>query len=388
MNRNNTKISFFDILLMINLLSAIQIPCLGQYIPHISIIYSLLNIISFVVIVLNLKKVNIGNFFVFASIYYIALLIPTIINNSNILGVIREMICNLTTILILNSLSKEQFKEKLNKLVLVLEILTFLNLIIILISPEGLYNIGYARKYFLFDHVNIAIRYLLPGCCLEMIRSYLESNKIDKRCAFYLSSVILTLILTTPVTGIIGFIAFILAFLLTKKVNLIRKIIQPFNSVLGAGTVSFLIIVVKIQIYFSSFIENVLHKDITFTGRTEIWQRTIDLISNNFLIGYGRLSIEDRINILNASSPHNQFLVIMFEGGILLLILTFIGMFYITKKLKKCRNKEISAILLSTIFSYSIMWITEPFSYTGTTLMLIVWLLAYRSYKLFKPKQI
>lgn len=377
----------FNIMLIINFLSAIQIPCLGQYIPNISLIYTILNACSFVILIIMLKKIKINGFFKFILIYYLVLVISTINSSGSTFGIIREMICNLTIIIVLNTLSKEQFKENINNLVITLEILTLINLLIIFIFPDGLYNIGYARKYFLFDHVNISIRYLLPGCCFELIRSYLKCNKIDNRCKLYFLLVILTLLFTTPATGIIGFATFILAFILIKKNILIKKIITPFNSILGTSLISYLIIVVNIQVYFANFIQNVLHKDITFTGRTLIWQRALNAIINNPLIGYGRLSLETRVNILKASSAHNQFLVIIFEGGIILLLINFIIMFCISKKIKKCKNTLISPVLISAIFAYCIMWITEPFSYTGTTLMFIIWLLAYRSSELFIQNQ-
>ena len=58
-------------------------------------------------------------------------------------------------------------------------------------------------------------------------------------------------------------------------------------------------------------------------------------------------------------------------------------MIIITKKLKQCKNRMISGILVSTIASYLIMWISEPFSYSAIVLTFIILFLSYKSFLLF-----
>lgn len=379
--------SLLKLLLMVSFLSTIQIPCLGNYYPNISIFYFVLNVISFFFIIIMLGKIKLNGFTKFIILYFGILVLSTILNKGSIISLIRETICTLTTIIIFDSLDKEMFKKYIGVPVFVLELLTFINLLIIIIYPEGLYNFGFARKYYLFDHVNITIRYLLPGCCLNIIRSYLYNKKIDVRCIAYLVVVGLTLLLTKSSTSLVGFSMFIVCMFLMSKYKFMDKHITVFNVYSIAGLVSYLIIAVNIQQYFSDFIYYVLHKDLTFTGRTTIWQNALDNIKIKPFLGYGRIPLESRYAILNASSAHNQFLILLFEGGLFLLFVTTCLMIFFTKKEKKLKDSKIRRILVSTIFSYFIMWITEPFSYTGTPLMFLVWLILYNGYNLFSDQK-
>ena len=384
----NLSTFLFKILLAINFISTIKIPCLNNYIPSINTIFLILNCTSFILILFLKPKIRIKGYFKYILCYYLILFFSMLINGINFRNLFSEAITTLTTILILNTLTKEEFKKNINILVLVLEILTYINLAVIVLYPNGLYNVGLARRYYLFGHVNIAIRYLLPGCCLTLIRSYLNHNKKDIRSIIYFISVILTLCLTWPATAIAGFIIFILGIIFTSKNKKIQTLLTPINTISVSAIVSFLIIKVNIQKYFADFIVNVLHKDITFTGRMRIWETALNLISNKFILGYGRLSENTRYSLMNATSAHNQFLILLFEGGIVLTVFIFVIIFVVSMNIKKCYNREIVSVLLSVILAYFVMWIAEPFSYSGTALMLLIWLFAYRSPEFFNKSKI
>ena len=169
------------------------------------------------------------------------------------------------------------------------------------------------------------------------------------------------------------------------KMNFI-KIFSPLKSFIYAGTLSFLIIVVNIQEYFANFIINILHKDVTFTGRTDIWNEALFYLKNNFIFGLGRLQSEKRTMMLGASSAHNQFLNFMFEGGIVLLGYIFIAIYCFSKRLLSCKNRKIIILFSATMFSYAFMWISEPFSYSGTFAMFFLWMLMYRAKELFSEE--
>lgn len=381
--KENLKTTIIKLLLFLNTISTIGVPCLGHYIDHISIYYFILNIFSFVLILMFRSKIKITGFFKFILLYYIILIASTIVNKGDIFLLLCETASTLTMILLWNSLYKNEVKQYISVLSLCIEIMAYLNLFLVIEFPDGIYNIGMSRKYYLFDHVNVAIRYLLPGCTFMLIRSYLNKNKVDIRSYAYILVVALTLIITWPATAVIGFLIFIIGikFIYTNK-NM-NQLLSPVTATAVAGTISYMLIIVKIQNYFSNFITNVLHRDVTFTGRTNIWDKAIYYIQNKLFLGNGRLTSLEREEYLGVTSAHNQFLNFLFEGGIFLLVVIIVTIIAVSNKIKKCNNLKIVSVLLATTLSYVFMWISEPFSYSGTALMFMVWLFMYRSPELF-----
>lgn len=74
------------------------------------------------------------------------------------------------------------------------------------------------------------------------------------------------------------------------------------------------------------FIRDVLHKDLTFTHRTDLWDASVKLFFESPLVGYGKPTDEWMLSHIasHAMGPHNLILFIMVEGGLTLLI-TFIA---------------------------------------------------------------
>ena len=383
MKNVDKKKKWVNILLFINFLSAIGIPCLGNFIDKITVYYFIISIISFIIIVLITKKVIIRGFIKYICAYYLILIISTMMNHQPLYSILGEAALVLPTMIIWYSFDRKNFKKYLPTIVLVLEILTYINFLMIIIFPEGLYNQGFIRKYYLFGHINITFRYLLPGCCFNMIRSYLYNEKLDKRCILYLLVVLLTLIINWPVTAIIGVIVFFICFFASNKHLKVQKILKPINSLVITAGVTISMLTFKIQNIFAIIISNIFHKEATLSGRINIWNTALYYIKDKLVLGYGRLSIDARNLYFNATSAHNQFLIFLFEGGIILMALIIVIFIKISKNLKESNNIEINSIIISTIASYSIMWIAEPFSYSGTLLMFLVWMLAYRSEYLF-----
>lgn len=382
------KINIYEfimkILLAINFVTAIKIPILEDFIENITYIYFAINMLSFLALIIVINKINLKGFIKYIIIYYLILSVSTLFNsNGDTYTVIYEFITVFCTILIWNSLSKEKFKKYEPVMVTILEMLTYANFVCILLYPNGLYNIGAVRKYYLFGHVNIAIRYLLPGCCLTFIRSYMHKNKLDIRAIVYLIISFATLLLTWTATALVGFVIFIAILFVIKRNKIIKNFLYPNFMYLYTSLASYLIIGMNIQNKFSNIIEKLLHKDVSFSGRILIWERSVSYIKQRFLLGYGRMSIEKRYSMLSATSSHNQFLVFLFEGGLVMVSYFLILMIIITKKLKQCKNRMISGILVSTIASYLIMWISEPFSYSAIVLTFIILFLSYKSFLLF-----
>lgn len=68
------------------------------------------------------------------------------------------------------------------------------------------------------------------------------------------------------------------------------------------------------------FVEDILHKDITFTHRTYMWESALKVIAQSPFWGYGYINSDWFIKNMSsfAIGPHNFILSILIEGGMLL----------------------------------------------------------------------
>lgn len=72
------------------------------------------------------------------------------------------------------------------------------------------------------------------------------------------------------------------------------------------------------------FVEGVLHKDMTFTGRSTAWERVLLLIASKPVFGWGVIDSETATRLLKSIAfvnPHNQLLNCLWQGGIILVFI-------------------------------------------------------------------
>ena len=127
----------------------------------------------------------------------------------------------------------------------------------------------------------------------------------------------------------------------------------------------FSIVIFRVQNLFSYLIVNILHKDLTFTNRTGIWDRTIAYINKSILFGSGLEPSTIRStknNFIYGINAHNFILEIMYQGGILALISFVAILISACKKLYKYKNNMVSKVVSFVIFVLFLMMITEYYN--------------------------
>lgn len=86
---------------------------------------------------------------------------------------------------------------------------------------------------------------------------------------------------------------------------------------------SIAIIILRKVEFIADFIINVLHRDLTFSGRVVIWDLALEEVSKSPLLGTGFHSIDDNGLVLsatkNVSNAHNELLDVAYKGGLLAL---------------------------------------------------------------------
>lgn len=91
---------------------------------------------------------------------------------------------------------------------------------------------------------------------------------------------------------------------------------------------------------------SMLGKDITFTGRTEIWNQVLKLMSGHWILGYGIESgpvMAEKVGMLQAVNAHNLYLDILYKTGLLgisAMMLSFLYMIYCIHKIQDSKIKN------------------------------------------------
>ena len=194
----------------------------------------------------------------------------------------------------------------------ILELLIYINLITILMFPEGMYKEGlYSQNWFL-GYKNVQIRTILPIVCISTIRSYFKYEKINLRTFALIVCAGITMALIDSATALIGFIVFCSLFLLYhSKKRALPRIFSLWTGVIAVVVGFIAIVEIRIQDLFADFFNDVLNRSITFTGRISIWEKSITLFLKRPVFGYGYLTSDEYVSYYGAqyaTHPHNCFL--------------------------------------------------------------------------------
>ncbi|PLS23813.1 O-antigen ligase family protein [Bifidobacterium imperatoris] len=228
------------------------------------------------------------------KIYLIIALIFTficsaIVNNTNVVAVLQLSLYILYPFLLFSVWSHSPV-ETLNickGVTYGLNILVLVNLVMMLCFPQGLFQTvssDTVSYYYLFGAKNQMVAPIMTCLFFNAETAYRSYNKIVTKTSLFMSLICtLELIIGGSGTGLIVLFVFIVLCLLELK----HRTISP-NLSLIVLLASFLgIVVFRIQNIFSFLIVDVLHKSLTLSDRTYIWDSAIESILSHLILGTG-----------------------------------------------------------------------------------------------------
>lgn len=241
-----------------------------------------------------------------------------------------------------------------------------INFATVLLFPNGLYaSAVYTQNYFLSYRTSWFIIYLLALTTCLLWYENERSRESKKWCISVVVSAFVSICIVWTATSIFCFslaAGFLIVWRIRSSHGMEIKKMMTIEAVLFWG-----IVVKRLQEYFAFIIVGLLHKDITLTARTRIWDNAFDVISNHFWNGVGRLNTEQMRNLLGfgASHPHCRYLYIMMCFGIIGLVL-FLATVYISNKGPITEEKMKEGQIISVAFiALLTAGLVESFSATG-----------------------
>lgn len=309
--------------------------------------------------------------------YYIYFIINTFLNNGRTRSLIIQGIQFIGFALYLDIVLKNNPKELFKSALNLLTAFVAINCLLTLVLKDGLYETVYYTNNYLLGYDNQNINFILPTLVLVLLKNeYYKKCKMQIILTYAIAWITairiwsgMTLVVTALMTMIAVFCfrgseGFFVRHLFVGKIFNFR------NFLFADIAANIALVYFRLQYYFEYIIVYVLHRDLTLTSRTIIWDKTIDFIKQRPWFGYGRENYSFRALKYgrSANSPsglhaHNRLLETIYAGGIVMLAL-FLGiMFYTANCLYKARETIFAKILSFGIFIYLIGMLTEFYDY-------------------------
>lgn len=340
--------------------------------------------------VISLRSARIKVYLLYALILAACLLVSTIINSGSFSNYILTMGIFLAIIIFSDTELSKRPDEFITSAAIILGAYVLINFVTIVLFPNGFYVVANYIKingitmirdlvpcYFL-GFRNVMFTTILPAIVLNIISWDISRKKINIFSLTVILAGISSFFILWSATSIMVSIIFIITYSVSKKIDN-RTII---NAIYFLCFIFFITIVIfRLQDALSFIIVNILHKDLTFTNRTGIWDNAIMLIKQNPVLGYGYMEHEFYVNAIGASHAHDYYLDVWMRGGVLAL-LAFLAMIKKCGSTLACSGKGSSqraliAMLAALLFAFE----TESYlssSYLFIFIPLSIYLLNYR----------
>ncbi len=366
-------------------------PLLFFYYPVINRLFNIAMIISGVIIltyyILNVIKTRKISQLQISILILIAIFSLSTLLFSHDFGTLfkvygRWFIINIYCELLITK-HEDKFLRILSILCLLLIIGQFLSVILF---PQGIINANpeFNIYIYLLGNDNTTTITLLLGALFILFYANYSNNQIYKKlAAISIVLVSLTFALTWCATGVVGVIMLLVFYLfIYNRKNDYSKFLNLRTYLIVALILFLVIVIFRLQDMFGFFIEGVLHKDLTFSWRTLIWDNCLHYIRHYPLIGIGVQDFAVRLAAINIYHAHCTFLQVLLEGGVLG-FLAFLNIFRIVwKKLNQCPSYKGAGIIAFGIFIYFITGLVEVFQ--DSQMLYIFLVLGYYSPLLYK----
>ena len=334
--------------------------------PVFNQLFNMWELISFIIVVgLFLMERKASKMFLAIIAYEAVLFVSTLLGNSSNYWRLAVSCGEVISMCMLIEIAVYHNPKALIKSMLyVLGIECIINLFTIISFPNGMYYSDSSWNNWFLGYDNKHQLFILPLLCIFLIfTTYKQMWAVVELVGVALFSA--SIYITWSATAVVGFSVFILLILLFEF-HFQMGIVEVKKSFVINLITFFAIVIFRVQNLFKFLIVDILHKDMTFTGRTRVWDRTIDYFKDNVLIGVGQYSREENVFMLGLAHPHNLYLRVLYETGIIGAVCFVVIILILAKKLKEYQRNRYGYIISVTIFCFFLIFQTEAPDYMTT----------------------
>ena len=300
--------------------------------------------LSFIVIGGYILEKKYSKFSFILLIFMIAGIVVSILGEKSSLKLFIKSYYKIIAISLMTELGiRTECKKTLGILSRVLFILVLVNFYTIIRYQIGKPIFGYNLNNWFFKYDNIHILFFLPAIIVSMIS--LKLQKENKIMNFVLISMITYQVYYCFSANTVVVYTLLLIYLLFYKVIDGFKVFSPKNYFYIFFIIFIGIVIFRVQDILSWLIVDILGKDLTFTGRTIIWNEIMEYIKIKPILGYGFETtdiISAKLGSRAFTHAHNTLLDLMYKCGIVLAGIFVYLLNIVIKQLEKHKNDKIS----------------------------------------------
>ena len=230
-----------------------------------------------------------------------------------------------------------------------LELYIYINFFSLLAFPDGIYLtgsgagscwvLGYDNWWFIIFYVAYFFSILNYRISEEKVRTTVFITVIHISALSRMSGVLLLGVLVMDVCLITG---------------IYRLKIVSFGNICLATVIANIMLIFSVSSDLVFFIVTLLQRPIaTLLVRNQIWNKTMQEIAHQWLLGWGRFTPEYRINMYGLTAgvnAHNMWLEILFEGGLVGFIIFVSIVIVAGSGIKKAAENAMKELLIVCLF--------------------------------------
>ncbi len=311
--------------------------------------------------------------FAFSGIAFITMtLFSTWLNDGSYMLWCRYWLSYLIVILAANVWGERRFKELVWAFFLIATAISIANALTIAVFPGGLYNLESAeRGYYFFGNRTIAYEFVIPSVAGAFL---IDAERGRRVSALTVLAVLLAVYQVFSLESVTCKLVLTLLLLLCVLVQfrVLRGFLNIWLYVVGFIGAFFAFVVARLGNYLEPIIGGALHKSLTFSGRTVIWDSTFAAMDpSHWLLGFGTSSHEHYLEGSHfAWHAHNWILELWMTGGFVAIASVLLMTVLSARNLFFNRFTRRAALIAAAICSFFFAGLSEPCQACGIFIFL------------------
>lgn len=293
-------------------------------------------------------------------LFSLSVLVSTLMNKGSVNEWVYRWIPIMTVVALVATLYNRRPRDLMTALFAVTFGMSVVNLASVFLFPEGTYGIaeGQPGQRFFFGNRNNTYQILMPAIVIGYLLDVVSKRRVPKRalCAFAVAIVQIAIMRAT--TTLLALCCLVLLLILVQK-EAIRKVLNGLTYLVASLVVFIVVVLLRLENAFGFLIVDILHKDLTFTGRTDIWDMVLTLMDQaHSLWGYG-LSGYKLFEDVHYTHAHNEFMNVWFVGGIVGVMLFMTILILVAYVLYRNRDAKTAAVIAAALAAFFVIGVAE-----------------------------
>lgn len=347
-------------------------------VPTADLIFDILRGTSFLIIALwyVIERKPVSLVVVLVAVWRVFLVSSTFVHNGEVYDCIAVSFSIISVMLLYDTAYNYRKETFLSAQLFCFELVIYINLLTEILFPNGMYvndSFPYSPNWFLGYYNGYSVLFV-PG----LMFAWLYRDKTGKNLRTYLftAGVIVSIIKVYAGGEALSAACMVLVFVFFKNRT---RIFNYMNYWLLHVYFIILVFVFRIQNLFTWLLDDILGKLASFLGRLELWEKTLVLLKQSPIIGFG---IQDKaVRLAEYHSAwqihsHNQLMELLYQGGIIGFALFVLTVYFSGRKLMKYAYTQESKIIATAFLGWCVATLVEPFT---TPFLIGMFVIAYRS---------